>query len=212
MPRLKSTRRIKNAALAVVLLLGVTPGAAETFDRGQASYRAAGGKWVKASIQILPGTLEIHSPRGKRRQLAGRFSLGESGDGGKTVTIESLVSVRRRTAAGARLGIIGGAVVGGLWIGLKPGLTRIAESQGARPDDIRQVEEEYWGKYAPKVFGGLLGVVGVAAIVKGLSKARDPYWRISESSAQGTRSLEIRVSKKDIGRFEQVLMNNRLSP
>ncbi|MCY4598194.1 MAG: hypothetical protein OXC19_25770 [Bryobacterales bacterium] len=204
--------RIKIAALTAVLLAGVAPGVAETFDRGQAAYRAAGGKWAKASIHVLPGTLEIHSPRGKRRQLVGRFSLAESGEGGKTVTIESQVNVRRRTAAGARLGIIGGAVVGGLWIGLKPGLTKIAESKGARPDDIRQVEEEYWDKYAPKVFGGLLGVVGVAAIVKGLSKARDPYWRISETSAQGTRSLEIRVSKKDIGRFEQVLVNNRLSP
>ncbi len=69
------------------------------------------------------------------------------------------------------------------------GLAKIAESKGASQAVIREVEEQYWNKYAPKVFGGLLGVVGVAAIIKGLSKAHDSYWRISETSDLGTRSI-----------------------
>lgn len=104
-----------------------------------------------------------------------------------------------------------GAIVGGLRAGLKPALTNIARAKGAREADIRQVEQDYWDKYAPGAFGAALGVVATVALVKGLRKTQgDPYWRVSEASEQGRRSLEIRVSRKDIARFEQALMNNRL--
>lgn len=212
MLRTKPRMRMITAALVTALLAGVAPGSADTFDRGRASYRTAGGTWTKAAIEISPGTLEIHSPRGARRSLVGRFGLGVSGDSAKTVSLERQIDIRRRTGAGLKIGIIGGGIVGGLWAGLKPALTRIAESRGARQSDIRQVEEQYWDKYAPKVFGSLLGVVGVVAIVRGLSKTDGPpYWRVSETSEQGTRSMEIRVSNKDMARFEQALMNNRLN-
>ena len=65
------------------------------------------------------------------------------------------------------------------------------------------MEEEYWDKHAPMVFGGALGVVAAVAIIKGLRKTDgDPFWTVSELSDQASRSSEIRVSKTDIERFE----------
>lgn len=209
-PRLGTAARL--LAFALTLFAGGAPGTAETFDRGKASYRTTGGTWAKASIEVSKGKLEIHSPRGPRGQLVGRFELDGSEDGTESVSLERYVGVRRRTGAGVKAGIIGGGIVGGLWAGLKPALTKIARSKGARQGDIQQVEEEYWDRYATMVFGGALGVVAAVAIVKGLRKAEgDPHWRVSGLSDQGTRSLEIRVSRMDIARFEQALMNNRLN-
>ena len=211
MPKPSPSLTIKVAALLAALLAALAPGRAETFGRGRAAYRTTGGAWASAVIEVSMGRLEIHALRGQRQQLVGAFSFEEAEGGGKTVSVERQAGVRRRTGAGVKAGIIGGAIVGGLWAGLKPALTKIARAKGAREADIRQVEQDYWDKYAPKAFGAALGVVATVALVKGLRKTQgDPYWRVSEASEQGRRSLEIRVSRKDIARFEQALMNNRL--
>ena len=166
--------------LTMILLALPVQAQDEWFDKGDVKFRIPGGKWEKAAIHLSPGKVEVFRGRGGAPVATITDGVIEYG----TVGV-------RRTAQGVGIGV-GGA------IGVAIGYALAKQEEGdITIRDGRAYQKTVSGKATAGIAAGVLGVSAIVA----MTKSQKPYAEITN----GRRTIEMRVGKDDVLRFENTL-------
>ena len=182
----------------IVMAATANPAFGQRFQGGNTAFMTPDGKWVKARVDVGPERIEVYQKRGKRPDgdtLVAKFDRLSSDE---DVVHRRTAETHRRVKRGVIFGVVTGAVLAGVNIGLR--------------EAADKVDEEFSGNTARAVTGQvrdklplatLIAAGGLAALAvkRGMGKVDRPRRHLR----QGTTDITLRIPPKDLGRFDMAM-------